>query len=71
MDDKYTNEYAALWDKDFVGLWAERIGERRARQFIGMLYKRVGARKAYPALKAAIEQAKRDPRGYAMKVLSE
>lgn len=71
MDDKWTNEYAAMWDSHHVGLWAEKLGERAARQFIGMLYKRVGAKKAYPALKAAIEQAKQDPRGYAIRSVSE
>jgi len=56
-----------MWDRDFVGLWAEKIGdEREARIFIGMLYKRVGAKKAYPALKAALN-AKEDPRGYAIR----
>ena len=81
MDDKWTNEYAAMWDSHFVGQWAERLGEldkmgpsvsrKKARAFIGMLYKRVGAVKAYPALKAAIEQAKKDPRGYAIRSVSE
>ena len=80
MDDKWTNEYAALWDRDFVGRWADQISlideisqsmaNKKVRVFIGMLYKRVGAKKAYPALKAAIKQAKEDPRGYAIRSVS-
>ncbi len=67
MEDKWTNEWASMWDKDFVGQWAEKMGnEKDARCFIGMLYKRVGAVKAYPALKAALK-AKEDPRGYAIR----
>ena len=72
MDDKWTNEHAAMWDSHFVGQWAEALGnEKEARSFIGMLAKRVGAKRAYPALKAAIEQAKKDPRGYAIRSVSE
>lgn len=66
-DDQYTNEWAAMWDRDFVAELAEKMGsEKEARSFIGMMYKRVGAKKAYPALKAALN-AKEDPRGYAIR----
>lgn len=71
MDDKWTNEYAAMWDKDFIGELALRVGdEQRARTLVGMLYKRVGAKRAYPALKAALE-AKGSAWGYAIRSVSQ